>query len=199
MGGDDTRKGALTTGTDGGTVAKTAGKLPPQAEQPPRVTGDSDQCVKMNVAWVFQPETFDDVKKKSKNIVEAEVVSIAEGEPLGTPTADEPGDTELIPTQKITLRVTKAHKGGKSAGQTIELFRTGSDCFVVEHDPAYKKGEQYLLMLDDGPKGMMKTVSPEGRYRKTADGSLEAVVPFAKAAKQLNGKKLADVQQELSS
>jgi hypothetical protein len=200
FGGGKDRKAALTTGTTetgpAGTTEKDLSKAPPPNQQPERITTASDQCPHVNAAWVFQPQTFEETRNKAKDVVEAEVVAVEEGEPLGTPNPNEPGDSELIPTQKVTLRVTKGHKGPKQAGETIELFQTGSSCYKVEHDPVYKEGEQYVLMLDEGPKGMLKTVSPEGRMKKNADGTLETYVDD-KATSKVKGKKLKDIEPVL--
>jgi hypothetical protein len=200
FGGGKDRKAALTTGTtETGPAAATPkepGKLPPPNQQPEKVTAASDQCPRVNAAWVFQPESFEEARNKAKDVVQADVVAVEDGPPLGTPNANEPGDEEMIPTQKVTLRVTKAHKGSKQAGDMIELFQTGSACYQVEHDPLYKAGEKYILMLDDGPKGMLKTVSPEGRIKKNADGTLETFVDD-KATSKVKGKKLKDIEPAL--
>ncbi len=196
FGGGNDRKAALTTGTTetgpAATTAKEPGTLPPPNQQPEKITTASDQCPRVNAAWVFQPQSFEEARNKAKDVVQAEVVAVEDGPSLGTPNANEPGGEEMIPTQKVTLRVTKAHKGSKQAGDTIELFQTGSSCYQVENDPLYKEGEQYVLMLDDGPKGMLKTVSPEGRIKKNADGTLQTYVDD-KATSKVKGKKLQEI------
>jgi hypothetical protein len=46
---------------------------------------------------------------------------------------------------------------------------------ALDDDPAYQVGENYLLVLTDGPNGTQRPVSPAGRYRVTGDNHLQAV------------------------
>jgi hypothetical protein len=56
---------------------------------------------------------------------------------------------------------------------TTSASKLGGECYRVEDDPAYSKGETHLLMLERGPRRHLQTVSPEGRYKQIADGTLE--------------------------
>ncbi|HSH77926.1 MAG TPA: hypothetical protein VLA19_05260 [Herpetosiphonaceae bacterium] len=163
--------------------------------------------------WNFQPKNFAEAKNRAQHIVLAEVVNVERGEDLVTEVKGEPNDEDRLPTQKVTLKVTKGYKGTANDG-TITLFQTGGEVqnppppaegekapivqgseVVFAGDPLYKVGEQYLLLLESGPRDMQRIVSPEGRYKVERNGTLTAMVD-TDAAREVKGKSLADVERQ---
>ncbi len=56
-----------------------------------------------HASWNFAPKNFADVTKKAKHVVEASVVSVEAGPPIVTAQSGEPGGSDVIPTQRITM------------------------------------------------------------------------------------------------
>jgi hypothetical protein len=148
--------------------------------------------------WRFEPDTLDQGKSKAKDIVYGEVMSVEAGPDQVIAVPTEPGGEIRTPTQTIQLQVTKSYKGGKKNGGMVTLFQVGNACVRIANDPMYKKGEKALLMLEDGPRGQMQIVSPEGRYRQGPDGTLNPVIDNP-ATEKLKGKKPDDVGAILGS
>lgn len=142
--------------------------------------------------WRFQPDTLEKAKGKAKDIVYGEVMSVQAGPDQVISVPTEPGGEIRTPTQIVTIQVANSHKGGKKGGTTVTLTQLGSACYRVADDPMYKKGEKALLMLEDGPRGMMQTISPEGRYRQGPDGTLNPVIDNP-ATEKIKGKKPEEV------
>jgi hypothetical protein len=149
----------------------------------------------VRATWSFHPTSRQQVITRAQQIVLGKVTSITAGPPIVTAEPGEPGGVDRIPTQRITVTVVTGYKGTATAGQQLTLFQTGGSVtqqaapakgkaarstvqqVVLEGDPAYRAGEQYLLMLEPGPAGSLRPVSPEGRYRVDAKtGSLSAMV-----------------------
>jgi hypothetical protein len=186
-----------------------------------------------HASWVFQAKSFKDVINKATDVVEAQVVSVQSGPPLVTVAKGEPGGQDVIPTENITMVVTRAHKGGSKVGQTLTIFRTGGSTnipagppqpagatldahrgtvhqpppasgkgdpnapapqelqgspsadtppsaagthvLMLTGDPPYVAGERYFLALEPRPNNTLGPVSPAGRYRIGALGTLQAV------------------------
>lgn len=92
----------------------------------------------------------------------------------------------------------QSYKGPAAVGQQLTLFQTGGTVappppstkpakgenletevhqVILDGDPLYSPGQQYLVMLEDGPAGTLRPVSPEGRYRyDPANGKLDPMV-----------------------
>jgi hypothetical protein len=178
---------------------------PPPDQKPPKFTDrpqaaacDASAPANVLAEWAFQPSSFSDVKKRAKKAVEVQVVSVKAGDDIVISAAEEPGGEVRIPTQEVTVNVMKsAGKGQSKKGETMTLFKTGSACQRVDHDPAYVPGETELLLLDDGPKGMSIPVAPEGRYKIKADRTLQPVVDNAVTA-EVKGKKADDVEKNIA-
>lgn len=136
----------------------------------------------LHASWKFRPQSLSEARQHAKSIVLADVVAVQAGRDLLTRVPGEPSGEDRIPTQIITLRVVKAYKGAYRTGQQVKLFQTGGVLvaasgnseqamqtagrrFIMEGDPLYRVGEQYMLMLSDGPGGLQRTIAPEGRYR----------------------------------
>lgn len=163
--------------------------------------------------WNFQPKNFAEAKNKAQQIVLAEVVNVERGEDLVTKAEGEPNGEDRLPTQKVTLKVAKGYKGAGRDGM-ITLFQTGGEVqlppppaegekapiveasqVIFAGDPLYQAGEQYLLLLEPGPRNMQRIVSPEGRYKVERDGTLAAMVE-SDAANEVKGKPLAEVERQ---
>jgi hypothetical protein len=116
---------------------------------------------------------------------------------------------DRIPTQRVTLKVLRSYKGATASTQ-LTLFQTGGlvstakagdshPRMMLDGDPFYTTGEQYLLMLVAGPQGTVRVVAPEGRFRYTASTGALAPVVAGPVADQVNGKRLPDLQATLAS
>jgi hypothetical protein len=168
----------------------------------------------MTASWTFHPTTLREARDRAQSIVLAKVVSVRRGDDIVTQQSGEPDGVDRIPTQRITVEVVKAYKGPVAAGQELTLFQTGGTVLppapaeghhattrvqqlVLEGDPRYEADEQYLLMLEPGPQGTLRTVSPEGRYRY-AKGS-EALTPMVKGAvaSEVKDKRLSGLESTL--
>jgi hypothetical protein len=148
-------------------------------------------------SWAFRPTSEADLKAHSSAIVLGEVVAVRPGPDIVTKQPNEPSGQDRIPTRRITLRVVKAYKGTAAVGGRITLFQTGGAALpndkgkttrsnvaqvVLEGDPVYKAGQQYLLMLTAGPDGTLRPVAPEGRFlNDAATGKLTPMVQDAVA------------------
>lgn len=168
----------------------------------------------MTASWRFRPATIAEARDLAKGIVQAEVVSVQPDADLVVPASGEPTGEDRIPVQRIQVKVTKVQKGGFREGQLLPIFQVGGRLLptsqpdgkngarveakqlVLEGDPLYKVGEQYVLLLDDGPRGTMRPVAPEGRYRIEKGGIVSAMVE-SDATKLINGAPLADLERQL--
>jgi hypothetical protein len=173
-----------------------------------------DPVLTMTASWRHRPASVDEARDLAKAVVQAEVISVKADDDLVVPAAGEPTGEDRIPTQRVQMRVTKAHKGQLQAGQTLELFQVGGTLLpttppegkkgqriatkqmILEGDPLYVAGEQYLLMLEDGPRGLLRPIAPEGRYKVERGGALTAMVDND-ATKPIHGKPLADLERRL--
>lgn len=195
-GNDDkeARTGALQGGKEKSSAVP-SGQTPTQVGARPA----NQECrVAFDGAWADSPPSISEGAKKSKNVVEAQVVDVKPAADIVISASQEPGGQTLIPTQEVTVKVTKKYKGDTAEGSTITLFQTGSACLSVEGDPPYVKGETHLLMLTDGPRGQQRTIAPEGRFKKNADGSLEPTA-HGPAADEAKGKKPQDLEAKLKT
>jgi hypothetical protein len=181
-GGSSARPAALGSPPDNAQQiidAKKGGNVPagPHFDQPPPTSCDPSDPANAIAEWRFQPGSLGEAKGKAKDIVLAQVTDVAQGDPIVHDAPGEPGGQDSIPTQVVTLQVSQSYKGSHRPGSTIKLTKLGGPCLRVVEDPGYKQGETDLLMLEDGPHGMMQTVAPEGRYVEQADGTLGSVIP----------------------
>jgi hypothetical protein len=170
--------------------------------------------VTASASWKFKPASLAETRDKASSIVQAEVVSVAPGPDLVVPASGEPTGEDRLPTQRVQVKVKKAVKGGAKAGDVLEVFQTGGKLLpsgqpdgknnarlqaklvILEGDPLYQVGEEYLLFLEDGPRGMKRAVSPEGRFRVERAGALVAMVQND-ATKELHGKAAVALEREL--
>ena len=199
-----------------------------------------------SASWAFHPKSLKETRDRAHTIVQAKVVSVEKGEDLVVPARGEPTGEDRIPTQRITVKVNKAHKGEAKEGDTLTLFQTGGEVtdvappqgprgedaherpeapaggkqglspddpaphrhergasqgrgpkkIVLEGDPLYKAGEEYVLMLEDGPKGQLRPVSPEGRFKVEKGGKVTAMVDN-EATREVHGKGVAELERKI--
>jgi hypothetical protein len=164
--------------------------------------------VTMHASWQFHPQSVSQLRARAQSIVLGEVVSVRRGDDIVTQQPGEPDGVDRIPTRRVTVRVITSYKGQAAPGTQLTLFQTGGivlphapepgeaahtnvQQLVLEGDPAYRAGEQYLLMLEPGPQETLRPVSPEGRYRHDPkSGTLTAMahgtVPDAITASRLS-------------
>src|SRR5262245_38507033 len=173
-----------------------------------------DPVLTMTASWRHRPASVDEARDLAQAVVQAEVVSVQADADLVVPAAGEPTGEDRIPTQRVQMRVTKAHKGQMQPGQTLEIFQVGgkllpttppdgkqgarvaAKVMILEGDPLYKPGEQYLLMLEDGPRGLLRPIAPEGRYRIERGGAVTAMVDND-ATRTVQGRPLAELERKL--
>lgn len=168
-----------------------------------------------HASWTFAPKDLTDARDHAQAIVEGDVVSVAAGADIVTPAKGEPNDEDRIPTQHIQLKVTRAYKGTPRSGQVLDLFQTGgltlptdkpdgkqgarlqTHIVLLGGDPLYKVGEHYLLLLEDGPRNQLRTISPEGRYRIESNGTVTPMVDN-QVTTGVKGKPLAELQRQVA-
>ena len=168
----------------------------------------------LHASWTFTPKTSQELDARAQSIVLARVVSVTAGPDIVTKQPQEPAGVDRIPTRRITVEVLKPYKGSATAGEQLTLFQTGGAVLppapskgtaaqthvqqlVLDGDPVYRTGEQYLLMLEPGPQGTLRTVSPEGRYRyDSGSGALTAMVNTT-VAKQVSASRLTALEPAL--
>ena len=168
----------------------------------------------MTASWKNHPASVEAARDMAKAVVQAEVVSAQPDADLVTPASGEPTGEDRIPVQRVEVRVKKAYKGAVREGQVLQLFQVGGKLLptappdgkqgarveakqmILEGDPLYKPGEQYVLMLEDGPRGEMRPVAPEGRFRIERGGAVSAMVDND-ATKPVHGRPLAELEGRL--
>lgn len=104
----------------------------------------------------------------------------------------EPPDSERPP---------RPAEGVDRPAQVPEPTEEESRTVLLPEDPAYQVGEQYVLLLMDGPAVKVRgasvrtktPISPEGRYRISADNKVEPVTRRGFAS-QLRGRPLTELE-----
>lgn len=158
---------------------KTDRATPPPGQQAPASNSPQQDCsadmpANVSAVWRLKPTSMAEVRTKAQTIVLADVESVEQLPDEVLTAAGEPGGEARTPMQIVRLKVRKAYKGS-AEGDTIAVTKLGSDCFRVDEDPAYVKGETQLLMLERGPGSGLQAVSPEGRFKLTDEGTLQPV------------------------
>jgi hypothetical protein len=171
--------------------------------------------VETHASWAFKPKNLTEAQAKAHTIVQGEVVSVSAGPDIVTKAPGEPNNEDRIPTQQIKLKVNKVEKGNAKVGQIVDVFQTGgiaapsgqpdgkqgarieTHLVLLSDDPLYKTGEQYLLMLEDGPKGLLRTISPEGRFRIESNGSVTPMVDNEVTA-VVKGKQVSELERQVT-
>ena len=169
----------------------------------------------VHASWSFTPKNADELRARAQSIVLARVQSVSAGPDIVTPQAGEPDGLDRIPTRRVTVEVLKQYKGAGTPGQTLTLFQTGGTVepaapakgtknamtkvqqVVLEGDPAYRAGEEYLFMLEAGPQGTLRPVSPEGRYRHDPRTDALTAVAQNPVAADVASNRLAALEPKL--
>jgi hypothetical protein len=176
------------------------------------VYGSADQrpTATIHATWDFHPQTVKEARDRAQTIVLAQVVSVRAGDDIVTSEPGEPDGVDRIPTQRVTVTVRQSYKGTATVNQQLTLFQTGGVVstakagdshprLILDGDPLYSNGEQYLLMLVLGPQGTLRIISPEGRYRyDPAKGTLTPMIA-GPVADQIKGTHLNDLVPALKS
>ncbi|MCI0395684.1 MAG: hypothetical protein L0332_25090 [Chloroflexi bacterium] len=166
-------------------------------------------------SWIYHPETFETAVGDADLIVLANVIAVEAGNDIvHEAIGHEPEGEVRIPTQRITIEVVESYKGETKTGEQLVLFQTGgkraeiiaqnedsnqelnSPVMILEGDPLYKVGEQYLLLLVPGPDNLLRTISPEGRYLVEKDGTLTPMVAN-EATDVVHGKTVDELESVL--
>ncbi|MQA24371.1 MAG: hypothetical protein GEU94_02630 [Micromonosporaceae bacterium] len=135
--------------------------------------------------WHNQPTSVGQAVDLAAVVVRATVVDVRQAPDVVVPAKAEPGGVDRVATQAVTLRTKEVFKGSMPA--TFTVSRTGGPNIVVEGDPAYRTGQQYVLALQSQrPDGRWVLVSPEGRYQVRA-GKVYAISDVPGVAK-VNGR-----------
>lgn len=141
----------------------------------------------LHASWAFKPTNLKQLQARAKSIALVKVVSTEAGPDIVVAQPEEPSGSDRIPTRRVTVEVLKSYKGTPATKQRLTLFQTGGTVatppapakgdkgdkvpeskvqqVILSDDPLYNPGEQYLVMLEAGPQGTLRTVAPEGRYR----------------------------------
>ncbi|MDQ2983374.1 MAG: hypothetical protein M3R70_05555 [Actinomycetota bacterium] len=157
---------------------------------------DQDGPPTVFAEWRNTPDTLDEVKTKAKEIVYGTVVGVQAGPDQVIAVKGEPGGVVRTPTRVVTMRVANSYKGPASAGDTVTVTQLGDACYRVANDPRYRVGQSELLMLQPGPRNALQIVSPEGRYRRSPQGTLAPVIDNP-ATRSLKNRRVAAVARRL--
>lgn len=153
----------------------------------------------VEILWAKQPRNLQEARAMATQIVVGTVTAIRDIDPVVQAHPGEPGGQDVTPVQQITLRVDVSVKGTNKVGASRTLVRAGDTegCYRVEGDPAYAKGEKYLLLLEESGQGRPPhTLSPAGRFRVNADGTLQGFQQNQVVA-EVGGQPLATVLGQL--
>jgi len=145
------------------------------------------------VVWSERPQSVDELADLSESVVEAEVISIADGPPLP---AEDP--EHEIPTERVTFK-TVSVLDGASPGPQFLLFRTGSQELRLANDPPYEIGERYVLFIRprEGEPGTYLPVAPDGRLRLDAGRDAEAMIG-GPVGREVEGRSVPEIESEVS-
>lgn len=173
----------------------------------------------VHASWRIAPKSFPEARKLAdQGSVLVRVMEVGPGKDIVTDAPGEPGGFDSIPTQNIVVEVTKVYEGRREIGEHLVLFQTGglvlpdkpnkktddssqlrtkAAQMILEGDPLYRPGEIYLLLLTDGPQeGLLRPISPEGRYLIDKSGLVKPMVRNA-MTKSVFGQRLAVLEKLL--
>lgn len=140
--------------------------------------------------WRNTPENVNQAAAQADQVVVGTAEDFSAGQSYITKVPGEPGGQVETPVQNVTIHVDQSVKGSARAGGVVTIQRLGDaeGCYRVAGDPPYQRGQQYLLLLENGAGGRPPhPIAPEGRYAVHANGALEAVTntPAAQEAQEL--------------
>lgn len=150
-------------------------------------SGNADNApaaqTKYTPIWHNTPTSIDEAVAMGSVVVRGTVVRVEQADDIVVPV--EGDEVDRIPTQAITFRAQETLKG--SVTSTFTVFRTGGGTTIVDGDPEYAVGQQYVLVLDSQrPDGRWVLVSPEGRFH-VRSGKVFAVSEIPSVA-AVNGR-----------
>lgn len=156
------------------------------------------------VDWAERPTSVEELAESSVVVVEAEVVSVDEGDPLVPLDEEDPdGPDSEIPTLEITFQTFSAIKG--TPPSTFIVQQTGAESRYLEGDPLYTVGERYVLFIrpQEGDTGFWLPVAPDGRilFEETTpeDPRPEEAILFIEGTikDELEGATLDEIVEEV--
>lgn len=175
------------------------GKSARQLDENPQQRCDPALEPNVIAEWRNSPNNLNQAAAMADQVIVGTAENVEQSTPFTANVAGEPGGAVETPVQNITIHVDQSVKGGARAGGVVTIQRLGdaAGCFRVQGDPPYQRGEQYLLMLEDGQGGRPPhPIAPEGRYRVRENGALEAVTKNP-VAEEIAGQRLEQVLQRV--
>ncbi|UQN09379.1 hypothetical protein [Deinococcus sp. QL22] len=182
----------------------------------------------MHASWVNVARSLDEAVKLSQTVVVARVVGVKRASDLTVKAAGEPNGVDRVPVERVLLEVQALYG---SAPQQVTLFHTGLSTgqltdqtppekapdlkptdqaaptqtsprtTLLEDDPEYKEGQQYVLFLRPGPEldgeKTLRVIAPEGRY--LLEGQRLMAVTTRGAAKEIAGLSLSQLAARLKA
>jgi hypothetical protein len=145
----------------------------------------------VTAVWGFSPDSIGEAEAEAETVVTAKALASAPGTPITTE------DGVVIPTTETTLEVDTAYKGEALPGEEVVVQQIGGGGVFASEDPAYRAGQEYLLMLDPNDEGnAAHIVSPDARYSLRPDGTLTATMETSVSA-SVNGQSLSALTTSL--
>lgn len=179
-----------------------ADEKPRTLAQNPRPVCNPDLPANAFATWENNPQNLNQANEMADQVVVGTVQGVQKGTAYTNAVEGEPGGSVSYPTQRVTIQVEQAIKGSANEGGTITVERLGdaAGCFRVEGEPAYSRGQEYLLLLENGREGHpMHPISPSGRFQVTGDNSLRPAHPGNGVAEDIAGQKLDQVANRLGA
>ena len=133
----------------------------------------------VHALWYENPQSLSEAVGLANAIVLAKVVEIYDEPDIVVPITPNGDEVDRVPNQLIVLKTLRVLNGAMRE-ETIPLFHTGNEDYILIGDPPYRMGETYLLFLTARDDSTYRVISPEGRYR-VKDGSMTPMSekPFA--------------------
>ncbi|WP_221090658.1 hypothetical protein [Deinococcus aquaedulcis] len=182
----------------------------------------------MHASWVHFARSLDEAVKLSQVVVVARVVGVKRASDLTVKAEGEPGGVDRVPAERVLLDVQALYgtapaqltlfHTGTSTGQLTDKTppekardqkpmdhhaptQTTSRTTLLEDDPEYKEGQQYVLFLRPGPTldgtRTLRVIAPEGRYE--LQGSRLVPVTTRGAAKEIASLSLPQLAERLKA
>lgn len=85
----------------------------------------SDRGLPYLPSWVNNPQTMAEAKDSAEEILLGRVTQIRRAQDLVVAAPGEPGGSDSIPVEVVTIQVERRHKGDPGRPQQIEVFHTG--------------------------------------------------------------------------
>lgn len=173
----------------------------PPGQQAPRVDQNPPQTCNPSLEpnafaeWRNTPQNLHAAGAMADSTIVGTVMAAEAGQPYTADAPGEPGGTVETPVQNVTIQVTQSVKGASKAGQTVTVQRLGDaqGCVRVAGDPPYARGQQVLLLLENGAGGRPPhPLSSAGRYAIGPDNAVLAMADNP-IASEVAGQKLDQV------